>query len=616
MRKTLVALSLTALAASVSYSTLALAAPSADQILAANKAATASGWDAKTALKVDYAYSGQGLTGKVESLDDLRGGMWTDDAHLGPVTVANGFDGSHAWAKDPSGTVTVQDGGDQRQLAVNEAYRRANMWWRPGRGGAQIVDDGEKTDGGSTYDVLTVTPKDGKNFDAWFDAKSHLLARIVEVQSSQTFTTTLSQYKPFDGVNLAADTLITNGDAKYDQHVTVTGATFLPAQPEQAFAAPKVNVTDFSIAGGSATTFPFKLLNNHIYADVSVNGKPFQFIFDTGGTNLVTPPTAQVLGLKSEGQMQANGAGSGHMDAGLTKVSSVQLGQATIKDQVFVVLPLDAMSNVEGVDEQGMIGFETFRRFVTRVDYGAHTLTLIDPKSFDPKDSGTPVPFAFNGNTIEIQASYNGHSGNFTVDTGSRASLTVNGPFAAKNNLATGAGKSVEAVTGWGVGGPSRSLALRGNTLQIGSNTISDPVVEISTDKGGAFTDASLAGNIGAGILKRYVVTLDYEHSTLYLKPVSGAVADLDTFDRAGMWFNQSADGYAVVDVTKGAPAESAGLKVGDAIVAVDGKPATAIPVYEMRTRLRDATPGTTVTFTVKNGGATKDVKVTLRDLI
>jgi membrane-associated protease RseP (regulator of RpoE activity) len=314
--------------------------------------------------------------------------------------------------------------------------------------------------------------------------------------------------------------------------------------------------------------------------------------------------------------MQANGAGSGHMDAGLTKVSSIQLGQATIKDQVFVVLPLDSMSNVEGVDEQGMIGFETFRRFVTRVDYGAHTLTLIDPKSFDPKDSGTPVPFAFNGNTIEIQASYNGHSGNFTVDTGSRASLTVNGPFAAKNDLAAGAAKSVEAVTSWGVGGASRSLALRGNALQIGPYTIGDPVVEISTDKGGAFADASLAGNIGAGILKRYVVTLDYEHSTLYLKPVSGAVADLDTFDRAGMWFNQSADGYAVVDVTKGAPAESAGLKVGDAIVAVDGKPATSIPVYEMRKRLRDDTPGTAVTLTVKSGGATRDVKVTLRDLI
>ena len=31
---------------------------------------------------------------------------------------------------------------------------------------------------GTTYDVLTVTPKDGKPFDAWFDAKTHLLSRV------------------------------------------------------------------------------------------------------------------------------------------------------------------------------------------------------------------------------------------------------------------------------------------------------------------------------------------------------------------------------------------------------------------------------------------------------
>jgi len=615
MRKTLIALSLTALAASVSYSTLAVAAPSAGEVLDANRAATGGhALNGEAALKLDFAYSGQGMTGKVESLDDLKGARWADSFAIGPATGANGFDGSHAWAKDMSGTVTVQDGGDQRQLAINEAYRRANLWWRADRGGAAIVSDGEKTDGGATYDVLTVTPREGKNFDAWFDAKTHLLMRTVEVQGTQTMTTTLSDYRAFGGAELAYKSLTTNGDPKYDQVATMTGASFLPAQPDAAYAMPQVNVADFDIAGGSETTFPFQLVNNHIYADVSVNGKPFTFIFDTGGVNLVTPSTAQALGLKTEGQMEANGAGAGHMDAGMTKVASLQLGNATVKDQVFMVIPLDQMANVEGIGMPGMVGFETFRRFVTRVDYGAHTLTLIKPTAFDPKTAGTPVPFAFNGNTIEIQARYDGHLGNFTVDTGARSSLTLTAPFVAKNDLH--AAKGVEAVTGWGVGGPTRSFATRSGTFQIGPYTITNAVMELSTDKGGAMADPSLAGNIGAALLKRYVVTLDYEHSTLYLKPIAGRIADLDTFDRAGLWFNQSADGYAVVDVTKGAPAEAAGLKAGDTIVAVDGKPATSIPVYAMRQRLRDDAPGTAVTFTVKSDGGTKDVRVILRDLI
>jgi C-terminal processing protease CtpA/Prc len=102
----------------------------------------------------------------------------------------------------------------------------------------------------------------------------------------------------------------------------------------------------------------------------------------------------------------------------------------------------------------------------------------------------------------------------------------------------------------------------------------------------------------------------------MYVKPVTSPVDDLDTFDRAGIWLNQASDGLAVVDVMKDAPADRAGLKPGDVIVAVDGKPAGSLKLYEVRKRLRDEGPGTVVTFTVRRGGAQKAVAVTLRDLI
>ena len=597
--------------------TSAMAAPA--DIFAANKAATGgSAWDGKQSYLAHYAYSGQGLTGTVTSRADLRSGYWTDDAAIGPATQASGFDGDHAWSKDPSGTVTLQDGGEQRQLAVNDGYRRANLWWRSDFGGAQVVDDGVKTDGGASYDVLTVTPKDGKNFDAWFDARTHLLARIVETQGTDVFTTSLSDYTVISGVEVARRTFVNSGEAKYDQTLTLTDASFGPALPQSAYGPPKVTVADFSIAGGAKeTTFPFHLINNHIYADVSVDGKgPYQFIFDTGGLNFVTPTLAASLGLKSEGQLQGGGAGAAHMDFGMTKVNSLQLGSAEVKNQVFVVAPVEPMAKIEGVGMPGMVGYETFRRFVTRIDYGKGTITLIMPDAFDAKDAGTAIPINFNGNTIEATAVYDGVSGNFTIDTGSRASLTLNSPFAAAHQL-NKSGKTLDAVTGWGVGGPTRSIAMRGDTLAIGPLTINGPVVELSTDTKGGFAETSLAGNIGAGILKRYVVTLDYEHRVMYLKPVTRTVPDLDTFDRSGMWINVADDGgFAVVDVTKDAPAAEAGLRAGDEIVAVDGKPAASLKVYEVRQMLRDAPAGTKMTLSVKRGDQTSDVTLTLRDLI
>jgi membrane-associated protease RseP (regulator of RpoE activity) len=348
-----------------------------------------------------------------------------------------------------------------------------------------------------------------------------------------------------------------------------------------------------------------------------VNGKgPYQFIFDTGGVNLLTPPLTKELGLSAEGHMQGNGAGSGHMDVQLVKVSSLQLGEATIEDQVFAQIPLNSMSDIEGVDMPGMVGFETFRRFVTQIDYGAHKMTLIEPEAFDPKTAGTPVPIKFDGNTIEAPATYDGVPGTFTIDTGNRASVILNSPFVAAHSQFAKYNDAPEATTGWGIGGPTKSRVIRGHNLVIGGQTIAAPVILLSTATKGADADPSQSGNIGGGILKRFVVTLDYGHNTMYLKPVTQSVSDLDSFDRSGLWINRNAGGYTVVDVTKGGPSDTAGLKVGDEIVAVDGKPATSIPLYETRARLRNDTPGTVVTFTVKRGGETKDVAVTLKDLI
>jgi len=601
-----------ALAASVAAAP-AFAGPA--DILAANKAASGGAvWDKNATLKTVFDYSGMGMTGKVSSTADLHDGRFVDDAAIGPVTQVQGFDGTSAWEKDPSGTVTPQNGSG-KYMAVNEAYRDANLWWRTDFGGAQVTLDRQRTDGGKTYDVVTFVPKNGGPFDAWFDANTHLLYRIEEKMGSLTNNSTYTEYAPFGGAMIAKHVYQVASDGKNAQTMILTAASFVPAQPDVFYAMPKVVLADFSIAAGAKeTTFPFQLVNNHIYADVKINGQgPYTFIFDTGGLNLVTPPLAKTLGLKVEGSMDARGGGTGTMSAGMTKVARIDLGQATITDQAFMSLPLDSMENTEGMKMPGMIGFETFRRFVTRIDYGNKTITLIDPRKFDPNDAGTAVPIAFDGNDIEIEGSYEGIPGKFVIDTGARQTLMLNSPFVAKNNLHNASVKGNEGVTGWGVGGPTTAFVTHGGLLKIGSVDVKGPLVLLTTDKGGSNAEDTLAGNIGGGILKRFVVTFDYEHNVMYLKPVAGTVADLDTFDRAGMWFNKDAEGFKVVDVTAKTPAAEAGLAKDDIITAVDGRPATSIALPDMRMRLRDEPPGTVVTFAVRGKG---NVKLTLRDLV
>ncbi len=619
MRKTYATFFAAAFAASITYSSLAFAA-SPGEILDAYKTATGGGaWDGKVTMSTEFALAGYGLTGTGHAVNDLKTGRSESDYSMGPASGANGYDGINPWQKDMSGTVTLQQGGDAHVLAVNDAYRISGKWWQPDRGDAAIVDAGEKPCGAATCEVLTITPKGGKPFDAWFDSKTHLLTKTVEKQSSQTVTTTMSDYRPVDGVVLPYKILIDQGvGEKYLQTVTLTKVAFLGPQPDSTYAPPKVQVTDFSILGGAPQTeIPFQLINNHIYGEAKVNGKgPFVFIFDTGGRNLVTPPLAKQLGLKIEGKLPGTGAGEGVMEGGFTHVAELQVGNAVVKNQLFLVLPLDTLGAIEGEPMPGMVGYETFRRFVTRIDYGAHTLTLIDPKHFDPKDAGTPIKFTFNDSNPEVMGTFEGLPAKYDIDTGARTELTLTKPFVDKNDLRAKHPKGVDAVDGWGVGGPSRGYVTRGKEMTIGPIKIDDVVTTMSTQDKGAFAGNDYQGNIGGGILKRFVVTFDYDHQMMYLKPLPGPIADTGTFDRAGMWFNEAPQGFDIVDVTKGAPAEQAGLKRGDIILAVDGTPFDKIHLYDLRQRLRDDPVGTVVTFRVKDGTVVKDVKVTLRDLI
>jgi S1-C subfamily serine protease len=138
----------------------------------------------------------------------------------------------------------------------------------------------------------------------------------------------------------------------------------------------------------------------------------------------------------------------------------------------------------------------------------------------------------------------------------------------------------------------------------------------LSLQEKGSFASPAYQGNIGGGILKRFVVTFDYAKHVMYLKPLPKPVADLDTYDRAGMWINAAKGGMEVMDVTANGPAAQAGIEAGDMITRVNGKPAASIPVYELRRMLRDQSPGTVVHFEIARGGQTHEAAVTLRDQI
>jgi putative serine protease PepD len=93
-------------------------------------------------------------------------------------------------------------------------------------------------------------------------------------------------------------------------------------------------------------------------------------------------------------------------------------------------------------------------------------------------------------------------------------------------------------------------------------------------------------------------------------------LTDIGTFDRSGMWVNGvKGSGYKIMDVTKGGAAETAGLKVGEIITSVDGKPAKG-PIYAVRKAWRNEPAGTVIELGVGSGMDARKVKLVLKDQI
>jgi len=174
----------------------------------------------------------------------------------------------------------------------------------------------------------------------------------------------------------------------------------------------------------------------------------------------------------------------------------------------------------------------------------------------------------------------------------------------------------VSNVTGWGVGGASHSFVVRLHSLKIGSVRVDSPVVDLSEDHAGSMSDANFQGNIGSGLLRRFIVIFDYGHRMLYLKRIEPPPEGVGDYDRSGMWINAAPDGYEVMSVVNGGPAGAAGIAVGDTILALDGRRAAAEDLSDVRALLRSHPAGSTIQLTVRRGAMTRIVDIVLRDQI
>jgi hypothetical protein len=361
-----------------------------------------------------------------------------------------------------------------------------------------------------------------------------------------------------------------------------------------------------------STTVPFTLSGNHIYIKATIGRTAYAFLFDTGGTAIITPDVQRALRFPVIGKAQAHGVGAAVQDVDLVRVPEARIGRAVYTDGTFVVLAVPVDPDVlPGLRFGGVLGREFFKNLVTTIDYEKSTLTFQEASAFRPDADAIVLPLAMRDDHPNVQASVDGHSGTFDIDSGASGALTITQGFVDSSGIAKDFARTIDVLSGHGTGGIATGKAARGKVFALGSLQMRDPIVVIA-DPQGVFADNRMGGNIGGEILRRFTVTLDVPDAKLYLRPNS-RFNDPANFNRAGL-FSERNDGVEkVLLVVPASPAAEAGVLVGDEIVKIDGMPATAHdPITATWTR----PSGTKIALGLRRGGKPLSVTFTLRDLL
>lgn len=566
-----------------------------------------------------------GLDGVIQEWIDVNGRHRLELDLGGMFHVEQRYDGSEAWGVDQNGKVARMT-GTELEGELTSLYDGTFSHLVAGRRAGQVEALGKDQDG--KLDVLAITPQGGRRTTWYLDPQSHLPVRSERPEGDRTQVTHYSDWKEFAGVRFATSVRTSTGDPKYDVTATVQQVEFGVAVDDAMFAKPQEQVDDVRFSqGNEVRDIPLEFNTVHILLQAKLQGKPMWFVLDTGAAaTVVNEATARELGLEMTGNIEGRGAGEASVDVKLIKDVSMEVAgpqaSATVDGQTVVAIDLTLIENLMGRQVDGILGYDFISRFVMTIDYAGARLHLRDRHGYEYAGGGKVVPLRLQDKLphVRLNVTTPGAApleGEVLVDTGAGAVLSFARPFHQGHALTDGLKKRVTFEGAFGVGGVSRNVLGRIDAIELGGLRFAHPVCGFSLDEKGAGADPNRAGLIGGELLRRCTVIFDYERERMMLEP-NGEFGTPFTMDGLGVvWTTGGRGKWHEIDVRAllpGAPGEKTGIRVGDRLVAVDGRPAAQLTTHELWGMFRDS--GRKVRLQLERDGKRYEKLVELKALL
>jgi hypothetical protein len=354
-----------------------------------------------------------------------------------------------------------------------------------------------------------------------------------------------------------------------------------------------------AFAGSDVAEIPAQFLDELVFLSPRVNqSSPSLFELDTtAATSSLAPWRAAEIGR--------------------TDVASPVLNFEGL-DVSLPTLPLrtdDSFGPRVGQTYQATLGNDFLSSVVLEIDSSRQTVRAFSPDTYTYSGKGTKFPLKLSQGLPVIPAQFSLPKGrtveaNFLVNTALNASVLVSTKYIVGRKMMSDRGRVVPVIDP--VSGEAGALTGKLKSFKVGQ-MVPDDVLATFSDSALPDAGVPIAGEIGAGLLRRFVVVFDFPHHQLTLTPTIH-FSDPDQEDKSGLLIVGKGPDYKrfeVVDVVPKTPASEAGIEKGDVIAGVDAEAAADLSLLVTRDLFRQV--GHKYKLVVEHNGGTKEVSVQMR---
>lgn len=322
------------------------------------------------------------------------------------------------------------------------------------------------------------------------------------------------------------------------------------------------------------TSFPFRLLTGGVIlfrAQFDEYNDTLQFILDTGSGGIsLDSSTVRKFNLVPEPSDRTVLGIGGIKKVGFLYNRKFRLPGLVVDSLNFHVNDYDILTSVYGEKIDGIVGYSFLSKYIVSINYDSLVIDVFSNGRFRYPKGGSLLEPSLRTLPVQnarIKDNITAHS-RFLFDIGAGLCLLLSREFVEDSSFLHRK-RVLYVKEAEGLGGSVDMHLTVTKEIKIGPYKFRNVPTFVFDDVNNLTSYPFLAGIIGNDLMRRFNIILNYSRREFYITP-NKHYNDFFDYSYTGVELYFEKEGVVLGDVAKGSPAEQAGLREGDIVIAIN----------------------------------------------